>query len=94
MDPLIARNREEILSIARRHGVGSVKIFGSFARGEARPDSDIDFLIEVTGKPTPWFPGGLLADLEELLGRRVDVVTSNALHPELKEGVLRDAVPL
>jgi predicted nucleotidyltransferase len=94
MDPLLSNNREAILRIARKHGVGSVKVFGSFARGEAGPDSDVDFLIEVTGKTTPWFPGGLLADLEDLLGRRVDVAERETLRPEIRDRVLQEAVPL
>jgi hypothetical protein len=94
MDPLLTKNRDEILRIARKHGVTSIKVFGSFARGEARPDSDVDFLIEAGGETTPWFPGGLLADLKDLLGRDVDVVTPNGLHPELKKNVLQEAVPL
>jgi predicted nucleotidyltransferase len=48
--------REEILSVAARHGAGNVAVFGSAARGEDRPDSDVDLLIDVTGVPSPWFP--------------------------------------
>ena len=54
-------------------------MFGSVARGEAREDSDIDFLIDVVGPTTPWFPGSLLADLENTLGRRVDIVIARPL---------------
>ena len=94
MDALLTKNREEILRIARKHGVTSIKVFGSFARGEARPDSDVDFLIEAPGPVTPWFPGGLVGDLERLLGRHVDVVTPNGLRPEFREFVYKDVVSL
>jgi predicted nucleotidyltransferase len=89
------RTREsEILSIAAKHGAGNVRIFGSVARGEAHAESDVDFLIDVVGPTTPWFPGGLAADLENLLHRRVDLVIARSLHPLIRESVLKDAVPL
>lgn len=91
---ILSTNRDPILRIARRHGVGRVRVFGSVARGDARPDSDVDFLIEVIGPTPPWFPGGLVADLEELLNRRVDVVEPEALNKELRNRVLEEAVAL
>lgn len=91
---LIEQHAAKIREIARQHGVDSIRVFGSVARGEARPDSDVDFLVTVTGETSPWFPGGLVADLEELLGRRVQVVTDTALHERLRERVLAEAVPL
>lgn len=94
MDPMIEAHRADILDIARRHGVRQVRVFGSFARGEAKPDSDLDLLIAVDRHVPPWFPGGLVADLEELLGRRVDIVEDSALFPELRDSILREAQPL
>ncbi len=98
MSPIIAEDirqkREEIMRIAARHGVTSIHVFGSAARGELGPESDVDLLIEVTGPTTPWFPGGLVAELEALMGRRVDVVEAPALRPELKDVILAEAVPL
>ncbi len=94
IDDLIKGKREEILRIAAKHGAYNVRIFGSFARGDAGPDSDVDFLINAGPKRTPWFPGGLVADLEDLLGRRVDVVTESALYPFLRDRILREARPL
>ena len=70
LEALRAAKRETILAITRRHGVTSVKVFGSFARGEARADSDLDLLVEAGLETTPFSPGGLLADLEEALGRK------------------------
>ncbi len=94
LDESIQARREIILQIARRHGVGQVRVFGSVARGEATENSDLDLLIDVTGPTTPWFPGGLVAELEALLGCRVDVVETNALREELRDRVLQEAAPL
>lgn len=94
IDELLKEKREEILRIASRHGVHRIRVFGSVVRGEATEDSDVDFLIDVEGPTTPWFPGGLVADLEQLLGRRVDVVEPDALREPLRQYVLREAVPL
>ncbi len=86
--------RTDILAVAQRHGVGRIRLFGSSARNEAAPESDVDFLIEVDGPTTPWFPGGLVADLETLLGCRVDVVEPQAIRRELRDTILKEAVPL
>lgn len=94
IEQILAGKREEIVRIASKHGVSSIRVFGSVARGDAGPHSDIDFLIEIGGDTPPWFPGGLIADLEELLGRRVDVVASSWLNEIIKAGVLAEAVPL
>ena len=86
--------REDILRLAAKHGAGNVFVFGSVARGDERADSDVDLLIDVSGEPTPWFPGGLVADLEELLGQRVQVVIRRSLSTLIRESVLKDASPL
>jgi len=90
----LRERREKILRVTAKHGAGNVAVFGSVARGEETADSDIDFLLDITGKPTPWFPGGLVADLEELLGRRVQVVLRRSLSPLIRDSVLKDASPL
>lgn len=94
MVDLLKSKRQQILRVARRHGVTRVRVFGSMARGDAGPESDVDLLIEVGAHPTPWFPGGFVADLEELLGRRVQVVTEHGLDELLRDRVLEEAVPL
>ena len=94
IDEIPKEEREEILRIARKHGVGRISIFGSFARGEATEDSDLDLLIDVQGPTPPWFPGGLVADLEELLGRRVDVVEADAIREGMRARILKEAVLL
>ena len=91
---LLRDKREEILRIAARHGALNLRVFGSVARGEAGPDSDIDFLVDCGPNRTLFFPGGLLADLEDLLGRRVQVLTDQALHSSIRDQVVREAVPL
>jgi predicted nucleotidyltransferase len=91
---LIREKRQLIMEIAGRHGAKNVRVFGSVARGESTEESDVDFLIEVEGPMSPWFPGGLVADLEALLGRRVDVVTERGLKKRIREYILREAVPL
>lgn len=93
-DKLIEDHREDILRVAARHGARNVRVFGSLARGDSRPDSDLDLLVDVGPDRTPFFPAGLLADLEDLLGRKVDVVTEDALHWYIRERILKEALPL
>jgi predicted nucleotidyltransferase len=94
LEEIIGSKREEILRIAEKHGVTSIRVFGSVARGEAGPESDVDFLIEAGAKVTPWFPGGLIFELEELLRRHVDVVEPVALNPYMRETILSEAIAL
>ena len=91
---MLRDRRDQICRIAAKHGAYNVRVFGSAARGQAGPDSDIDFLIDVGATTSSWFPAGLILDLEEILGRRVEVVTEKALNPYIREDVLREAVPL
>ncbi len=90
----VFEKREEILRIAAKHGARNIRIFGSVARGDADPESDIDLLVEVGPTMSSWFPAGLILDLEELLGRPVEVVTERGLSPYLRDRVLREAMPL
>ena len=86
---VLGAHREEIAS---RFGVRSLSLFGSVARDEARPDSDVDLVVEFEGPTT--FDGhmGLLIFLEDLLGRRVDVVTAKGLKPRLRPLIDQDLV--
>jgi len=90
----IERQRDEILRVIARHGAGNALLFGSVARGDENAQSDVDLLVDVTGETTPWFPGSLVADLEQLLERQVQVVIRRSLSPLIREAVLREAVPL
>jgi len=94
LQELLQEKRQEILDIAAKHGAYNVRIFGSVARGVAGPESDVDFLVDAGPKRTPWFPGGLLIDLEELLGCKVHVVTEKAIHWYIRDRVLKEARPL
>jgi predicted nucleotidyltransferase len=92
---LLLPKREEILCIAAAHGAFNVRVFGSVARGEADQYSDVDFLIEFDSeKASPWFPVGLMHDLEDLLGRKVDVVTEGSLKGLTRDQILQEAVAL
>jgi len=91
---LLHQKRDLILQIAARHGAHNVRVFGSVARGDARPDSDIDLLVERGSTPSSWFPAGLVLDLQEVLGYPVEVVTEKGLSPLLRDRVLREAIPL
>ena len=91
---LMRQHRDEILRIATIHGARNVRVFGSVARNAERADSDVDLLVETGPQTTPWFPAGLIVDLEPVLGRHVDVVTDRGLNPLFRERVLSEAVAL
>jgi len=91
---VLRQKREDIQRIATKHGVTNIRVFGSVARDQARQDSDIDLLIDVGPTISSWFPAGLILDLENLLGCRVEVVTEKGLNPQLRERVLREAVQI
>lgn len=90
----INKKRADILRIAQRHGVLSIRLFGSCARGDARKDSDVDLLITVGPDHSRWFPGGLVADLEELIGRPVDIVEEEVLSADVRNNIIQGSVPL
>jgi hypothetical protein len=92
---LLQEKRKDIIEIASKHGAFNLRIFGSVARGEETSDSDIDFLIDYNlDKISPWFPGGLLADLEDLLGCKIDIVSEKGLHDFIQQRILKEAIPL
>ncbi len=95
IDDLLAGKRDAILALADRYGASNVRVFGSVARGEARPDSDIDLLVDQDwARLSAWGGMALVVALEDLLGRKVDVATVEELKPRIRERVLREAVPL
>ena len=94
IDNLLAANREEILRICAKHGALNVRVFGSMARGDAGPSSDVDLLVDDGPNRTAWFPGAVLMELQDLLGRKVDVVEPEGLHWYIRDRVLKEAVPL
>jgi hypothetical protein len=94
IDDLLKDKREEILRIAAKHGAKNIRVFGSIARGQAGPDSDIDFLVDFEPGRSLLDHAGMAVDLEDLLGRRVDVVPARALKERIRERVLGEAVPI
>jgi uncharacterized protein len=90
----ILSKRNDILNLARLHGAASIKIFGSVVRGEERKDSDVDFLVRMENGRSLLDMGGLLMDLQDLLGCKVDVVSENGLRPRIKDRVLHEALIL
>ena len=94
IDDLLGARREQVLRLAAKHGARNVRIFGSAARGEADATSDLDFLIELEPGRNVLDMGGLLMDLQSLLGRPVDVISEKGLRPGIRARVLREAVPL
>jgi len=94
MDELIEQQREAILAIAERHGVTDVRVFGSMVRGTADEESDVDLLVRPLPGTSLFDLGGLVMDAQELLGRSVDVVSERALHPAMREQVLRESLRL
>lgn len=95
-DPLatVRSKRGAILRICRRHGAHSPRLFGSIARGQAAPDSDVDFIVEMEQGRSLLDQAALLVELRDLLGRDVDVVTVQGLRDRIRERVLNEAVPL
>jgi len=94
IEEILKDKREEILKIAAKHGACNLRVFGSVARGEANDKSDIDFLVDLGENLSPWFPVRLIRDLENLLGRKVDIVTEKGLKDRIKKRVLQEAISL
>lgn len=91
---IIDDKKEQILALAAKHGAINVRVFGSVANGTADEKSDIDFLVDMEKGRSLFDLGGLLVDLQELLGRKVDVVTEKGLRERIRKAVLNQAVPL
>jgi predicted nucleotidyltransferase len=94
LEQLLIDRREEILRLCARHGARNVRVFGSFVRGEAGDQSDIDFLVDFEPGRSLLDQAGLVLDLEELLARKVDVVTEGGLYWLLRRRILKEARPL
>jgi predicted nucleotidyltransferase len=94
IEELLGDRRAEILEIAERHGAHNVRVFGSAARGDASPSSDIDFLVEMDSDRSLLDQVGLIQDLEDLLARPVDVVEPGGVHWYIRDRVLQESIPL
>jgi predicted nucleotidyltransferase len=91
---LLNQNRERLLAALARHRAHSLRVFGSVARGEDRPDSDVDFLVDFEPGASLLDFVGLKEEFEAVLGRPADVVTADGVSPFLRERILKEAVPL
>jgi predicted nucleotidyltransferase len=91
---VLRKKRQEVLAIATRYGAKNLRVFGSVARGGAKPDSDIDFLVEFEPGHGFLAHAALIRELEGLLASKVDVVSQNGLKQRIRSDVLREAVPL
>ncbi len=94
MHELIRNHRQQILALADRHGIEAVRVFGSMVRGDADDASDVDLLVSLPEGKSGLVLGGLLMDVQDLLQRRVDIVTERSLHPLIREQVLMEAQSL
>ncbi|MEW6352996.1 MAG: nucleotidyltransferase family protein [Pseudomonadota bacterium] len=94
LNKTIELKREAILALAAKHGARNLRVFGSVARNEASARSDIDILVDLEPGRSLFDLGGLLMDLQELLGRKVDIVTEQGLHWYIRDKVLKEAVRL
>ena len=91
---IIAELKSQIIPILREHDVIHAAVFGSFARGEEKEDSDLDILVELREDKSLLDLVALKLDLQEILKREIDVVTYNAIYPEIRERILREQVPI
>lgn len=91
---LLNDNRKEILKIATEHGAKNIRVFGSMARGDARPESDVDILVDMEKGRSLLDIIAIKQDIEDLLNRKVDVVTEAAISPYIREEVLKEAANL
>jgi len=90
----IQQKKKEILLVAQQHGIVNIRIFGSVARGDDNLQSDVDLLVDLEQGRTLFDLGGALIKLQDLLGRKVDIVTERGLHWYLKEKIMKEAKPL
>jgi predicted nucleotidyltransferase len=86
--------KDKIVPVLKRHDVVRAALFGSFVRGEAKKGSDIDILVEFKGEKSLLDLVALKLELEELLGREVDVLTYNSIHPFIRETILKEQVAI
>jgi uncharacterized protein len=94
LQTLLRQNRDRVLETAARYGAYNVRVFGSVARGETTASSDIDLLVSLEPGRSLMDLGGLLYDLQNLLGVEVDVITEKGLRARIREQVLKEAIPL
>jgi len=94
IDEILGEKRDDILRIASLHGAYNVRVFGSVARGDAGPNSDIDLLVNLQPDRSLLDHVALIQDLEAVMGRKIDIVTEEALHWYIRDRVIREAIKL
>jgi len=94
LEELLKAKREEILRVCAKYGAYNVRVFGSVARGEPDEQSDIDLIVDFEPGRSLLDHAGLWLELQELLGVKVDVVSSRGIKPRIRERVLREGIPL
>jgi len=94
MNNLITSNKVSILKLAQQHGIRNVRLFGSMVRDDATSESDVDFLVDLEEGRDLFDLGELSMDLQDLLHRKVDLVTESSLNTKIGERILGEAVSL
>ena len=94
MSPFLQQYRDRLLELARNNHIQRIRVFGSMVREDAVEESDVDLLVDLEPGADGLDQGGFQIDAQELLGRKVDVVTVNSIHPLIRDKVLREAQPL
>ncbi len=90
-EELRTKYKPQILDLAEKYGITDIRVFGSVARGDAREDSDIDFLVSRIKGGDAWGIGGFYFEASKLLGHNVDVTTEGGLSSYIKDNILREA---
>jgi len=94
LNKLIVHNCDAIKKIAQRYNAVNIRVFGSMARGDAKCDSDVDLLVDLDVNTSLLDRIALTQEIEDLLGRKIDLVTPDKLHRVIKERVMKEAIPL
>ncbi|PWR73672.1 nucleotidyltransferase family protein [Methanospirillum lacunae] len=91
---ILKTKRSELIALAQKHGASNIRVFGSVSRKEENSNSDIDILVDMAEGASLLDLARLKNDLEDLLGRPIDITTKPALHPMLAGTILKEAIPL
>ena len=94
MHPLIESHRIQLRVLESRYWLRSIRVFGSMARDDVSGNSDADLLVEGPVPLSGFSLGALLMDAQDLLGRKVDIVTVNSFHPLMRDRILRESLPI
>ena len=90
----LQKHRKQITQIARRYGARNIRVFGSYARGDATTTSDLDLLVDLAPGKSLFDLGGMLYEIGQALGIPVDILNEDSLDPDFRDRIKRDAIPL